>query len=629
MSVNDATPPGREEQVQALKEQPGVDNPYAVAWASYNKSTDDAPHPMVECDDCGRLVPLSADGMHVEAHESGRGTMCERHGRPWDKLGRPVYDVIQKRGSEYVLLSRKTGKVLGHHKTREEAEAQERAVQASKHAGDEGAGMKHADGAVARRVRRLDYADLAPPEKMANGFLRVHGRISRIGIQVYQDPGGGEHRELRLPEDVFDPESIASFRGMPTTNMHPPELLDARSAKHYATGAVSTEPQREGDFLVAEMTVFDEEQIKYLEAGRVELSCGYTCELDPTPGEWRGQKYDSIQRKIRGNHVAFVDAARAGAEARVRMDGWAGDCDSITTNGQETRMAAKIKIGDLQLELTEGNAPAIERAAEKLSEKAEAETKRADAAEKRLALIKARHEARKDAFKAYKHDLMNCPACGGEGKMAKHDVDPDGDGDEHEECDYCDGAGKVSALGAFGGEVKTGDDDDDDASMDDDAMDVNELEVEQATEEESKAAHKDAAARDKRRQDGVKKLVAAVERRARRDSLRRAKLETEARKHLGAEADLSKMDDLAVRRAVIEKLAPSAKLDGRDATYVRARFDAEIERLSSDENAADRARRAAAPAMPRAAERADADSARARMLERQKDAWKTPKKENA
>lgn len=32
-----ATPPGREEQVKELKKEPGIDNPWAVAWASYNK----------------------------------------------------------------------------------------------------------------------------------------------------------------------------------------------------------------------------------------------------------------------------------------------------------------------------------------------------------------------------------------------------------------------------------------------------------------------------------------------------------------------------------------------------------------------------------------------------------------
>jgi hypothetical protein len=36
--VDEVTPPGREKQVKALKKVPGITNPYAVSWASYNKS---------------------------------------------------------------------------------------------------------------------------------------------------------------------------------------------------------------------------------------------------------------------------------------------------------------------------------------------------------------------------------------------------------------------------------------------------------------------------------------------------------------------------------------------------------------------------------------------------------------
>jgi hypothetical protein len=36
--IAEVTPPGREKQVKALKKVPGIDNPWAVSWASYNKS---------------------------------------------------------------------------------------------------------------------------------------------------------------------------------------------------------------------------------------------------------------------------------------------------------------------------------------------------------------------------------------------------------------------------------------------------------------------------------------------------------------------------------------------------------------------------------------------------------------
>jgi hypothetical protein len=37
-SINEKTPPGREKQVKALKKKKNVKNPWAVSWASYDKS---------------------------------------------------------------------------------------------------------------------------------------------------------------------------------------------------------------------------------------------------------------------------------------------------------------------------------------------------------------------------------------------------------------------------------------------------------------------------------------------------------------------------------------------------------------------------------------------------------------
>lgn len=36
-SLDQETPPGREDQVKALKRKKGVKNPWAAAWASYDK----------------------------------------------------------------------------------------------------------------------------------------------------------------------------------------------------------------------------------------------------------------------------------------------------------------------------------------------------------------------------------------------------------------------------------------------------------------------------------------------------------------------------------------------------------------------------------------------------------------
>jgi hypothetical protein len=138
---------------------------------------------------------------------------------------------------------------------------------------------------------------------------------------------------------VFDAESLASFNLLPTTNQHPPVLLNAENARRYAVGALGDIRIDENEWVVATLLIHDAEAISAVESGRSQLSNGYSCELDETPGEWNGQHYDSIQRKIRGNHCALVDAARAGPKARLRLDA----SDAVTGEPSETPIVEDVK----------------------------------------------------------------------------------------------------------------------------------------------------------------------------------------------------------------------------------------------------------------------------------------------
>src|SRR5690606_25874157 len=54
---------------------------------------------------------------------------------------------------------------------------------------------------------------------------------------------------------------------------------------------------------------------------RREVSCGYRCLVDETPGVTpEGERYDRVQRRIRYNHVAIVPEGRAGEAVALRMD---------------------------------------------------------------------------------------------------------------------------------------------------------------------------------------------------------------------------------------------------------------------------------------------------------------------
>jgi hypothetical protein len=170
-------------------------------------------------------------------------------------------------------------------------------------------------------VLRYDKASpLSKPVRLPNGFVRAEGYLTRSGIFVYRDAKGNTVRELRPPEEVMHPDALASFALVPVTNEHPPEALTADNAKQYSVGSVSESVVADGDKVRAALMITDASAIEALEAGRSELSCGYTADVVIEPGIWQGQRYDAKQTNIRGNHVALVDAGRAGPTCSIRMD---------------------------------------------------------------------------------------------------------------------------------------------------------------------------------------------------------------------------------------------------------------------------------------------------------------------
>ena len=118
----------------------------------------------------------------------------------------------------------------------------------------------------------------------------------------------------RPPEEVFSPETIASFEGMPVTNDHPPDGVDIGNIRALQKGHahnVRRGSGEESDLLLADLIITDPVLIDLIMDGKREISCGYTYELCEEKGQY-------IQRKIRGNHVAVVDAGRAGSRVSIK-----------------------------------------------------------------------------------------------------------------------------------------------------------------------------------------------------------------------------------------------------------------------------------------------------------------------
>lgn len=209
---------------------------------------------------------------------------------------------------------------------------------------------------------RYDYAAFKA-QITEDGYLIDNPVIARVGIQEYRKADGTSRKELRLPEDVFHGDSLASFSGKPITDDHPSEPVTAKNFKKYAIGVISSPAYQDGDTVKAHIIIHDSSAVdKALKGGKRELSVGYTVVLDETPGEWNGEKYDAIQRSIKVNHLSLVQRGRAG-NARLNLD--SGDAVSINLDKEITMSET---LGRLRLDggLEYQAAPEVVHAYEKL-----------------------------------------------------------------------------------------------------------------------------------------------------------------------------------------------------------------------------------------------------------------------
>jgi len=174
-------------------------------------------------------------------------------------------------------------------------------------------------------VRMTDAVSLSGgirPTK--NGYLTANARVARTGVQVYRGfevgrPDMDKVRVFRPPSEVFKHDAMKSLAHMPVTYTHPPQTVDATNWDLYSVGYTGGDIVRDGDFVRVPLMLCDKDAIAaYKRDGVKELSVGYSCDLDWTPGHTKeGETYDAVQRCIEANHLAVVPVARGGEMLRL------------------------------------------------------------------------------------------------------------------------------------------------------------------------------------------------------------------------------------------------------------------------------------------------------------------------
>ncbi|ATW45293.1 DUF2213 domain-containing protein [Glaesserella parasuis] len=215
-----------------------------------------------------------------------------------------------------------------------------------------------------------------------NGWFEVKDNpLSKEGVFLYRGnqiilPDGSRASNTddlipvyRPADELSNPEAIDSFKLVPWVDEHTmlgsEELGLTPAERKGVSGVVGEDVYFKDGVLYGNIKAFSENLARKIENGKKELSLGYRCSYERSSGEWNGQKYDYIQRNLRGNHLALVDKGRMGAEVRVMDSQETGisygnfifTCDSLMEknemNLEELLKQAVEKFGDSATALAE------------------------------------------------------------------------------------------------------------------------------------------------------------------------------------------------------------------------------------------------------------------------------------
>jgi uncharacterized protein len=155
-------------------------------------------------------------------------------------------------------------------------------------------------------------------------FLVADNPISREGVfnysggQIGADDKSRIYKVYRPADELAAPDTLDSFKLMPIIDDHTMLGEDFTPAEDVGVHGVIGENVKVTDgVMTANLKIFSSSLAQKIKSGKTELSCGYRCVYDFTPGEWNGEKYDAVQRQIRGNHLALVNVGRMGPQVAI------------------------------------------------------------------------------------------------------------------------------------------------------------------------------------------------------------------------------------------------------------------------------------------------------------------------
>lgn len=179
----------------------------------------------------------------------------------------------------------------------------------------------------------------------ADGRLHVtSSHISKAAVNPYygyeipgwEDLGLEKDKVYRLLRDPVELERGApTFARLNILSGHDPITVDTLAnnpdQRKLIVGNIGSDIQFKDPYLNADLCIFDAAAIAGIETNQIrELSCSYRYVPVMETGEYKGEAYDGRMTEIRGNHLALVEAGRAGSDVLV--------ADNNPFNFKETTM---------------------------------------------------------------------------------------------------------------------------------------------------------------------------------------------------------------------------------------------------------------------------------------------------
>jgi hypothetical protein len=254
----------------------------------------------------------------------------------------------------------------------------------------------------------IDTVNLGDARLTRDGYLVTDAKIARTGIQLYAGVEVGRPdmptvRVYRSEAEVFSKDSLASFAHRPVTIDHPHVRVTADNWREFAVGDTGGDVARDGEYVRVPLTLMDKSAISAVQSGKRQLSAGYSCDLEWTAGTTpQGEAYDAMQVGIRANHLAVVDAARAGPVCRI------GDDTTQASNHKDYDMTLqKVTVDGITVEMSDTAAQVVSKVQTQLSDALakiqsndatiQASAKALETKDGEIAALKAAHQAALDA----------------------------------------------------------------------------------------------------------------------------------------------------------------------------------------------------------------------------------------